>query len=340
MLAERLTSQALAGIPLKSPEAVAERILAIQAQDPSGARLAVRARSRGLTAGDVDEALNDRTLVISWLNRGTLHLVRSEDFAWLHALTVPRLATANRTRLKQEGVTPAQAEKGSKVVVKALAGGPKSRSEIRDRLDSAGVPTAGQALVHILLYTTIKGSILRGPVSGGEQRFVLVEDWLGKQEKVDPETSLAELARRYLSGHAAATYRDLANWAGITLGDARRGLGSIAGEIDEMEGSLLALKSRPRATRKLPKPKLLGAFDPVLHGWATREFLIPSEQQRAVVTTNGIFRPTILVKGQVDGIWRRPGGKVEMEPFVKPPAPVRKELEADAVRVSRFFGSP
>ena len=48
-LAERLTAQALAGEPLRSPEAVAERLLAVQGQDPRGARLAVRARTEGVT---------------------------------------------------------------------------------------------------------------------------------------------------------------------------------------------------------------------------------------------------------------------------------------------------
>jgi Winged helix DNA-binding domain len=53
--------------------------LAIQAPDPRGARLAIRARSAGLSASDVDSALARRSLIVTWLNRGTLHLVRAED---------------------------------------------------------------------------------------------------------------------------------------------------------------------------------------------------------------------------------------------------------------------
>jgi DNA glycosylase AlkZ-like len=48
-----------------------------QGQDPRGARLAVRARTAGLSATDVDRALTEeRSLLITWLNRGTLHLAR------------------------------------------------------------------------------------------------------------------------------------------------------------------------------------------------------------------------------------------------------------------------
>jgi hypothetical protein len=95
MLAERLTAQLLAGPPARDPVAVAERLLAVQGQDPRGARLAIRARTTGLSAADVDRALTeDRSLLITWLNRGTLHLVRREDYPWLQALTSRRCAPA------------------------------------------------------------------------------------------------------------------------------------------------------------------------------------------------------------------------------------------------------
>jgi hypothetical protein len=79
--ARRFAAQLLSGVPARRPVEVAERLLAIQGQDPRGARLAVRSRSGGLTAADVDRALTeDRSLLITWLNRGTLHLIRSEDY--------------------------------------------------------------------------------------------------------------------------------------------------------------------------------------------------------------------------------------------------------------------
>ena len=120
-IAERLTAQALSGPPLKRPVDVAGRLLAVQGQDPRGARLAVRARTSGLSAADVDRALTeDRSLLITWLNRGTLHLVRSEDYPWLHALTTPPLLTSSATRLSQERVTPRAAERGVETIERSL----------------------------------------------------------------------------------------------------------------------------------------------------------------------------------------------------------------------------
>src|SRR3954467_14304205 len=133
MLRERLTAQLLAGPPARDPVAVAERLLAVQAQDPRAARLAIRSRTSGLTAGDVDRALTEeRSLLITWLGRGTLHLVRREDYPWLQALTTPPLLTGNARRLAQEGVAPAAAGRGVVAIERALADdGPLTRVQLR-----------------------------------------------------------------------------------------------------------------------------------------------------------------------------------------------------------------
>src|SRR6201995_1294695 len=105
VLARRFSAQLRAGRPARSPLAVAERLLAIQGQDPRGARLAIRARTEGVDAAEIDRELTEeRSLVITTLNRGTLHLVRSEDYPLLQSLTTPPLLTSNATRLAQDGL--------------------------------------------------------------------------------------------------------------------------------------------------------------------------------------------------------------------------------------------
>lgn len=308
----------------------------MQAQDARGARLAIRARTQGLSVVDVDSAFNEGSMIITWLNRGTLHLILSEDYGWLHALTAPRQINFNLKRLEQEGVSSVQAEKAKSVICDEIAdAGPRTRAELRAVLERSDVPTAGQAFIHLLMYCSLRGLIVRGPMDGKEQRFVLVDEWIGKRSAVDPEVALAMLARRYLAGHGPATARDLANWSGMTLGQARAGLKTIASEVEVSSGGQVKLK-RSTSSGELPPPRLLGPFDPVLHGWKSREFLIPNERERSVVTTNGLFRPAILVKGQVAGIWRMAGGEVELEPFRKFTAGVRKALDAEVDDIKRF----
>jgi hypothetical protein len=316
---------------------VAERLLAVQGQDPRGARLAVRARTKGLTAADVDRALSEeRSLLITWLNRGTLHLVRSEDYPWLHALTTPPLLTSSSRRLRQEGVSPDAVEKGVRTIEKALAeDGPLTRPQLRERLERADVPTKGQALVHLLFLSTLRGIAVRGPMVAKQHAYVLVRDWLGEQKPVEREAALAELARRYLVGHGPADDRDLARWAGLPLRDARGGLGAIAKQLVEREDGLVELKDSPKRA-PIPPPRLLGAYDPVLLGWTSREEIIGPHQM--LVTNNGLFRPFAMVKGKAVATWRLAGAKVTIEHLGKVSKKDAAALEADAARVLEFVG--
>src|SRR5689334_6524709 len=135
VLAPRFARQLLGSERGPDAVAVAERLLAVQSQDLRSARLAVRARTCGLTVADVDRCLNDGTLVVGWLNRGTLHLVRRQDYWWLHELTTPPLYTGNARRLAQCGVDPAAAERGVTAIERALASdGPLARDQLRDRV--------------------------------------------------------------------------------------------------------------------------------------------------------------------------------------------------------------
>src|SRR5215207_10281926 len=173
---ERLAAQLLSGPPVRDPVVVAERLLAIQAQDPRGARLAVRARSEGLSAADVDRALtDDRSLLITWLNRGTLHLVRSEDYPWLQALTTPPLQSGSVRRLQQEGVAPDDAERGIAVIERSIAfDGPLDAEQLRARVKIAGIRAEGQALYHLLFQASLRGLIVRGPMVEKKHAYVLV----------------------------------------------------------------------------------------------------------------------------------------------------------------------
>ncbi len=337
-LAERLTAQGLSGAPLADPAAVAERLLAVQGQDPRGFRLAVRARTEGLTIAAVERAMSeDRTLVVTWLNRGTLHLVRGEDYPWLQALTTPPLLTSSARRLRQEGVSEAAAERALATIERALVDqGPLTRVQLRDRLDSAGVPTEGQAMIHLLFLAAVRGLVVRGPMVGKQHAYVLAREWLGEPPAIDREKALAELARRYLIGHQPATDRDLAKWAGLPLRDARAGLEAIAAELEQGEDGLLRLAKRPEP-EPLPLPRLLGAFDPVLLGWTSREDVLGAHTD--LVTRNGMFHPFAMADGKAVAKWGFPAGEVKLQPLQPLPAKTAAALDVDAADVTRFLAS-
>ena len=360
LLVRRSAAQLLNRRISGQPEAAVRALLAVQAQDRSAWRLALRARVEAITAADVNVALTEkRSLVVAWLNRGTLHLVCVEDFPWLRALTAPTQLAGNRRRLAQEGLLPDDVERGVACIERSLTTeGPLGRAQLRERVAALGIRTEGQAIVHLLFAAVLRGVAVLGPVRDGEHLFAHTREWLGIEPR-PPEplmgeardVALAELARRYLRGHGPATAGDLAKWAGLPLRDARVGLSVAAAELVEFEGGLLDLADREGLANDpesgsdpgtLP-PRLLPAFDPCLLGWREREpFLRRADEPRAIPAGGGLFRPVATVDGVVAATWgtRRQGDRVavRIEPFEPFEPWAQVALTTEAADVARFEG--
>ncbi|HEY3772116.1 MAG TPA: winged helix DNA-binding domain-containing protein [Solirubrobacteraceae bacterium] len=369
LLRRRLVAQGLAGPPLgtgaQGPVTVARRLLATQGQDPRGFRLAIRARTRGTTGADVDRALGEeRSLLVTWLNRGTLHLVAREDYPLLQGLVAPWQRTGAMTRLAQLGIDEARADRAVALVDRWLADdGPLSRAVLRERLLAAGIPAEGQGLVHVLFRASLDGVLVRGPVAGDgtEQLYARVADWMPEAPAEvsavlrEPERGYAEIARRYLAGHGPADPRDLAKWLAAPLGRVRAALNVLGSQVVEVDGGLVELATaarepvEPGADRgsggargsgagrlRLPPPRLLGAFEPLLLGWRSREEVLGSHG--SAVISGGIFRGIGLAGGRAVGAWRFGGAGVDFTPFAPLSDSVARALERDAEALLRFLG--
>ena len=228
------------------------------------------------------------------------------------------------------------ADTGVGVVERALAtDGPLTRSQLAGQLSAIGLPADAGVALHVLMLASLRGIAVRGPMIGGQHAYVHVREWLGRPPpEPDPDRLLGWLARRYLAGHGPAADRDLAKWAGLPVTWARRGLGAIAAELRDRPDGLAELAgAASQAT--LPPPRLLGAYDPVLLGWASRAEILAGHEE--IVTVNGLFRPFALVAGRAAGIWAYQGGVVRLDRFGALTEDVVSALEAEADDVRRFL---
>jgi hypothetical protein len=318
----------------------------VQAQVLSAAGLALRARTTGLKAEQVDRArLQDRSIVLTWAMRGTLHLIAAEDYGWLVPMvTEPSVANAHR-RLKQEGVPADQPAKTVRLIARMLEReGPLIRAEIADRLRRQGIYTAGQAIAHLVWLAAAEGVICYGPDRDGAQCFVLVKDWLGNTKAMEREKALSELALRYLKTHAPAGPADLAFWSGIRMGDATRAWKSIANRLVEVEtdrGKRWSLRTtRDQAPRGIVR--LLPAFDEYLLGWRDREVAVSAEHRVKINRGGGWLHPVLLADGRVVATWgaKRTPKKVDIviAPFARLTPAVRRRAAAEAEEIGGFLG--
>jgi hypothetical protein len=349
----RLRSQRLAGDRPGDVHEVVRVMGGIQAQDTAASRLAVRPRSAGLDARAVRHACNrERSLVRTWAMRGTLHMVAAEDVGWLVALLGPAFAAANRRRRLQLGLDADQSARGLRAIGRVLADGPLPRGELVSRLAGEGlvVDPRSQAPAHLVAYAAMQGLVCRGPdLDDDEPTYVLLDDWLGRRPPaLEPEAALAELTRRYLGAHGPATPADLAAWAGIAAGRARRGFQLVAGELVEVDAAgapawTLVGTTPPRPGRGGPRVRLLYRFDDYLLGWRGRDLILSPRFARRIQAGGGWIHPAVVVDGRVVGTWRLAGKAgarltVTVEPF-EPLDGALPGLDAEAADLGRFLAA-
>lgn len=336
--------------PAEGVASVVAAVCGVQAQDRGAAALAVRARSSGLTARDVERAqVTDRSVVRTWAMRGTFHLLAADDVGWLLALLGPTFVAAGRRRFAELGLDEARCERGVGAIRRALERhGPRTRAELDDDLRAEGLPVerGSRAIVHLVRRAALEGVLCVGPDRDGEEAYVALPEWVridGGARGPGGDASLAEIGRRYLTAYGPAGPHDLAAWSGLPVSRARQAWALLAGELTEVsvDGSPAWVLSRNRVdTRpeRRPSVRLLPAFDTYLLGYRSRESQVDERHGRRVWPGGGWIHPTLAVDGRLVATWRLASGQVVVEPFERLPPPVLRSLESEAADVGRFLG--
>lgn len=347
--AQRLTRDAPV---LRSPSAILHEVSGLQAQLFSAAALGMRARSPGLSAASVNRALSDeRSIVRTWLMRGTLHVVAAEDVRWLVDLLGPVFARAAARRHAQLGLDDDLKARGVAAIRRILADtGPLTRYELVDRLRSRKVvlDPKTQAPIHLIALAALHGIICLGAErDDGEATYVLLDDWIAPAPKRSRETALAELARRYVAGYGPATIEDLSAWSGLPLGEARSAVSGARATLTEV-----TIQGRPAfALSQLLKRgvtdvktdvRLLPAFDTYLLGYRRRDLAVPLPLQRRLQRGGGWLHPAVVVNGRAVSAWSlrksgSRGGRVLVEPVKPIDRALQPGIEAEVKDIGRFL---
>ena len=330
------------------PAGIVRTIGAIQSQETSAAALALRARGGGFDASQVESArVEDRSVVRTWCQRGTIHLVATEDLGWMLELLRETLIAGRASRWRNLALDETTYEKARRSLRKALADGPLTRAEIGERWRASGIDATGQRLPHLISRAAIDGDICDGPDRGRDRSWVLLEDWTKPSPGPRGESALGELARRHLVGHGPAEPRDLAAWSGLKVSDARSAWAQIRDELEELDTPwgprwMIASGGRTEPGGTSGVARLLGAFDAYLLGYKDREPAVPPPHTKAVSgSANLRVSPSAAVDGVVLGTWRmdkRAGGlEIKVEPFEELDTSV---FAAEVEDIGRFLGRP
>jgi hypothetical protein len=192
----------------------------------------------------------------------------------------------------------------------------------------------------------LEGLICFGSPRGKEQTYVLLDEWAPENTVPEQKDALADLARRYFTGHGPATLQDYAWWSGLKISDAKAGIkragtGLSPLTVNGKEYFISSPVSGPAPGE--PAAYLLPGFDEYVLGYRDREVILgASATKKKSIGANGMMLPTILIGGSVAGIWKRTVGKREiiilLHPF-SPLTPDQKDSIATPVdRYGRFMG--
>jgi hypothetical protein len=343
----RFESQRLSRTTFTKPAEVVAWLGALQAQDYLGALWAVGLRLADACEADVERALAERTIVRTWPMRGTLHFVAAADARWITELLAPRVVAAGASRLAAAGIDGAVLTKARRALVRKLEGGRRlTRPAAYRVLEDAKIATGDSRGLHLLWQLAHDGVLCFGPREGKQQTFVLFEEWLPGAKRLDREEALAELARRYFTGHGPATIADFAWWSGLTRADGSRAV-LLAGkglEEEKIDGQRYWFAPSGKArggSRREAVAHVLPAFDELLVGYADRSASIDATDAKRVAG-GGIFASILVVDGRVVGTWKRRIARhrvvLSTAPFAKPSVSRARAIDLAMRRYARFLG--
>ncbi|WP_062077148.1 winged helix DNA-binding domain-containing protein [Demequina globuliformis] len=364
----RLRLHAL-GLSIASMTSVEEVVTwhgALQAQDNAsglwslGRRLAqgADAAAAGQVARErVAEGFAARHAVRTWPMRGTLHLVPARDARWMLELMGAKPLAGAARRREYLGLTEVDAERAVEVLRETLTGRELSRAACVEALVEAGLPAHGQSSYHLLWFAAQRGVTCVPARMDGEQTFALLDEWAPDQVSMDRDEALATIALRYVRSHGPVSIKDCARWTGLGVRDCRAGIaaaGAVLREVTTDDGPMYVASDSLEASdtdavrAAIPPPPewdVLPGFDEYMLGYGDRSAMVSAADfARVVPGNNGVFRATVVRRGEVVGTWttskRARNMVVSVEPLRRLGARDRRDAEHAFTVYGTFVGRP
>lgn len=255
----------------------------MQAQEYSSVVRSVRLRT--LHQDDLGD------LVRGYPMRGTIFLGTRADMGWITQLCA---------KVKDEPWTPAAFE----VFEELFGSGARvSRAEFKAVAEQALERHSAEIPKVPSPYWVLKHLMERRMVfyTGRDQQIeALALPDLDSVFNGDRQAAATELATRYFRTHGPATLEDFHWWTKLPKAMVRQAINELPDDIERVGSYLMpaGLEAEQRSVH------LLSPFDEYILGYQDRLFAMDMATHQALVPKNmGVFRKSIVVDGQVRGIW-------------------------------------
>lgn len=342
---QRLYNQQIIDSRCRSVVEVVSWLGAMQAQDYPGALWSIGLRLPSSTLSDIEKAIARREIIRTWPMRGTLHFVAATDIKWMLELLNYRIVGKINARDQALELTEKVYQRSRDIFTTTLQGDKQlRRDEMLQLLEKNGIKTNGQRGYHILCRLAQEGLICFGSHDGKQPTFALLSEWAPTAKSLGREESLATIAQKFFQSHGPATVADFARWTGLNLTDARLGLEAIKGSlVSEKIDGVEYFSPEITEVDNRDVAHLLPGFDEYMLGYKDRSAaLVELHAHKIVPGNNGMFLPTIVINGQIVGLWKKTLNaktiKIKLIPFEKLSSADHKLIQVAAEQYTNFIG--
>lgn len=354
----RLRAQGLApGTGWATAPDVARAMVAMQAQDGGAVRWALSLRAADSPSdGGVLADLAAGRLARNRPSRGTLQVTAPDELHWLSSVLTARSIAAARGRRGQLGLTDEVVDGAEAAVRGALAGGvTATRPELVRACAAAGIVLDNGQAGHVLRHLTELMVIVFADPAAQTDTFALADHWIPVRRSAEttpaPPAALAEVVTRFVTARGPVTRRDIGRWTNLTMTSVHAGVEAAGPALERVRLAETDYLVAPGTVEPgtwdvdaaLAAPLLLPAFDEYLIGYGDRSAqLRDGFLERIVPGRNGMFKPIVVIDGEIVGTWSRrvsaTGVTVTVEPFTTIGAADRRRLAAPVRDYGTFLG--
>lgn len=304
-----MVNQQIAGTDFTQPQEIVTYMGAMQAQEYAAARWAVGLRLPSITDAEVENALDNGSILRTHVLRPTWHLVAPADIRWMLRLTAPRVHAANAYSYRQQGLDAKIFKRSTDAIAKALEGGKHlTRTELVAVLEHVKIPASSIKLACIMMYAELERVICSGPRAGKQFTYALIDERAPMPEdKFDRPEAIAALALRYFESRWPATAKDFTWWSGLTATDVKEGIAMLPPDFKTklIDGQEFILKDADAPTLMLRNTTfLLPNFDEYGISYKDRSIIKSGEDTHHLITKNGGSVPSLVINGQIAGTWK------------------------------------
>jgi hypothetical protein len=340
---QRLRHQHLQQPVFTQAQEVVAHLGAVQAQDYAGAKWAVAQRTTGLTDAALDQALADGTILRTHVLRPTWHFVAPADIRWMLALTAPRVNACNAYQYRKCALDEAVFQRSNALLRKTLRDGRQlTRAELADVFARNGIATDNLRMTCLMMRAELDAVICSGARRGRQFTYALLDERAPATPALPYEEALAALAHRYLQSHGPATAADFAWWSGLTLTAANRGFAAVQAQFHQTTfAGQTYWFPEPGTAPVRASAHWLPTYDEYLIGYKDRSAAVPAAYAQQI-SGGEVFTSTLVLNGQVVGVWKRTLQKREVILETQFFAPLKKaetqRFAQSAERYGAFLG--